>query len=139
MNTTPSNLYSTRQLNGLRKLGDVMMPGNGAFPSFSDSGCIAAIDTAMGSAHPADIRDFGLLLWLCHLAPTFVIRGLVHTADRADRFPPLMAAQLRKANIGLKGVVVSLYYSGQQGLRQNPTPLDVIDYHLTCDTSDLRS
>ena len=133
MSLGASSLFTTRQLNGLNKLGDIMIPANGQFPAFSHTGCINHIDDLMGTAHPEDIRDFGLLLLVFHYLPLFVIQWIVWLADNADRFPEFIAPLLRTANIGMKGVVVSLYYSGyHQATYQGNTGLDIIDYHVHC-------
>lgn len=132
-----SHLFTVNQLKGLEKLGDIMMPANNEFPSFSESGCITDVDITMSSAHKDDIRDFGYLLLFCRYTPNALIRMIIQLADSADRFPNWIAPLLRKLNIGIKGVVVSLYYSGRQGFTQGDTALDVIDFNLTCDTSDL--
>ena len=133
MNQYTSSLFSVRQLKGLQKLGDVMMPGGQGFPAFSETGCLAYVDTAMGSAHPDDIRDFGMLLLFFYAAPITVIHWVLKLADNADRFPTAVAALLRKLNIGIKGVVVSLYYSGKTGLGVSHNPLDTIEFSLTCE------
>ena len=136
MSDFTSGLFTLKQLRGLQKLGDILMPAGHGFPSFSESGCIHQVDTAMGSAHPDDIRDFGFLLLLCYYAPVTVIRWIVSCADHAERFPNLLAIQFRKLNIGIKGVVVSLYYSGKVGIGQTGSPLDVIELKLTCKPLD---
>lgn len=136
MNSHLSSLFSRRQLKGLQKLGDVMMPAGNGFPSFSQTGCIQHVDIAMGSAHPDDVRDFGYLLLLLHYAPKPIVTWIVKLADQPDRFPEVLASQLRKLNIGIKGVVVSLYYSGKTGFGQTRSPLDVIEFSLTCKPLD---
>ncbi|MEZ5504815.1 MAG: hypothetical protein R3F47_14705 [Gammaproteobacteria bacterium] len=128
-----STLFSVRQLNGLQKLGDVMLPANGEFPAFSATGCIERIDDLMGTAHPDDVRDFGLLLLVFHYLPPFVIDWIVRLADSADRWPAFIAPLLRQLNIGIKGVVLSLYYSGyQRTTSRAKNPLHAIDYQVHC-------
>jgi len=132
-----SKLFTQHQLQGLRKIGDIMLPAGNGFPSFSECGCIAAVDTAMSSAHKDDIRDFGYLLLACHYAPTPIVKLIINMADNAERFPSFIAPLMRKLNIGIKGIVISLYYSGKQGFSNSANPLNVIDFNLTCNTSDL--
>jgi hypothetical protein len=128
-----SELFSTKQISGLNKLGDIIMPENGEFPAFSKTGCAHHIDIAMMNAHPDDVRDFGFLLLFCYYSPAMMIRLILDCADNADRFPFFITPLLRKLNIGIKGVVVSLYYSGENGLSSNSkSTLDVIDFNLTC-------
>lgn len=133
MSLGASTLFNARQLSGLQKLGDILVPANGEFPAFSTTGCIERIDDLMGTAHPDDVRDFGLLLLAFHYLPVFVIEWIVRLADSADRWPALIAPSLRTLNIGIKGVVLSLYYSGYHRITyQGKTGLDVIDYHVHC-------
>lgn len=133
MSLGASSLFSARQLNGLQKLGDIMLPANGEFPQFSTTGCIERIDDLMGTAHPDDIRDFGLLLLMMHFLPEFAVEWIVRLSDSAERWPAMIAPLLRTVNIGIKGVVFSLYYSGyHRTTYQGKTGIDAIDYHVHC-------
>lgn len=133
MSLGASSLFTARQLSGLQKLGDIMLPGHGDFPRFSATGCIERIDDLMGTAHPDDVRDFGLLLLVLNYLPAFAIEWIVRLADSAHRWPDLLAALPRTLNIGIKGVVFSLYYSGyHRATYQGKTGLDAIDYHVHC-------
>lgn len=133
MSLGASSLFNARQLNGLQKLGDIVLPGYGEFPRFSDTGCIEHIDDLMSPAPPDDLKDLGKLLLVFHYLPTFAIEWILRLADGADRWPALIAPLLRTLNIGTKGVVFSLYYSGHHRTTyQGKTGLDVIDYHVHC-------
>lgn len=133
MSLGASSLFTTRQLSGLRKLGDIMLPPNGDFPAFSSTGCIERIDDLMGTAHPDDVRDFGLLLLVIHYLPAFAVEWIVRLADSADRWPSFIAPLLRMMNIGIKGVVFSLYYSGyHRASYTGKTGPEAIDYHVHC-------
>lgn len=133
MSLGASSLFTVRQLSGLQKLGDIMLPANGEFPAFSATGCIERIDDLMGTAHPDDVRDFGMLLLVFHYLPPFVIAWIVQLADSANRWPALIAPLLRTLNIGIKGVVFSLYYSGyHRATWQGRNGLAAIDYHVHC-------
>jgi len=136
MSKHQSSLFTRRQLMGLQKLGNIVMPGGNGFPSFSQTGCIQHVDITMGSAHPDDVRDFGYLLLLFHYLPKLAVTWIIKLADQPDRFPEILASQLRKLNIGIKGVVVSLYYSGKTGFGQSLSPLDVIEFSLNCKSLD---
>lgn len=133
MSLGASSLFNAPQLSGLRKLGDIMLPANGDFAAFSSTGCIERIDDLMSTAHPDDVRDFGLLLQVCHYLPRFAVEWIVKLADNADRLPGFIAPLARTLNIGIKGVVVSLYYSGHRPATwRGKTGLDTIDYHVHC-------
>lgn len=128
-----SELFSVRQLNGLQRVGDLLIPANGQFPAFSSTGSIERIDDLMGAAHPDDVRDFGYLLLVLNYLPVFVIRILLDLTSKTEQMPALIAPLFRQLNIGLKGVVFSLYYSGyQRATYTGANTLDVIDYHVHC-------
>ncbi len=100
-----------RQRKGLLRLGDVVVPGDDALPSFSDSGCADGIDRMLPYMHEGDRDSLLMLLYACAVLPRSVIRGVVSLASGSDRAPAPLAPLLRMANIGIKGVVCSLYYS----------------------------
>lgn len=106
--TTP---LTPRQRKGLARLGDVVIPGDDRCPSFSESGADAGIDDMLPYMHEADRRSLLSLLQVCAVLPAPMIRVLVATSSAADKAPAPLAALLRLANIGIKGVVHSLYWS----------------------------
>lgn len=132
-NSLTSRFYNDKQLASLQRLGDVLIPRYNDFPAFSEVGCIAYIDEVMESAKPQDIKDFGLLLSVMRFLPKFMLAGIVKLAVNADKTPEFIAPLLRQLNIGIRGVVYTLYYAnvvpeGYQGKQPN----DVIDYHVSC-------
>ena len=99
------------QRRGLLRLGDVVIPGDAVLPSFSESGAAGGIDRMLPYMHESDRESLLLLLAACAALPRPAVRALVATATRGDRAPAPLAGVLRMANIGIKGVVCSLYYS----------------------------
>ena len=133
MSLGASSLFSRRQLNGLIRIGDLMLPANGRFPAFSQTGCVERIDDLMGTAHPDDIRDLGLLLLVFNYLPTVMLRWILQLIDKTEQMPSFIAPLFRTLNIGIKGVVLSLYYSGYSRVTyQGPSALDAIDYQVHC-------
>jgi len=133
MNPGASRLFTVRQLGGLQRVGDLLVPANGKFPAFSSTGCIERIDDLMGAAHPDDVRDLGYLLLALNYLPLFVIRLLLDLTNKTEQMPAFIAPLFRQLNIGLKGVVFSLYYSGYQRVTYTGTStLAVIDYQVHC-------
>lgn len=108
---TPETL-TRGQLAGLLKLGDVMVPGDGALPSFSASGCAAHADRLIAHMTPGDRSGVTFLLGALRFLPRFALRGLLRLTDRHASFPEPIGAGLRMLGIGVKGVVMTLYYSG---------------------------
>lgn len=128
-----SEFYSEIQLKGLNKLGDQVIPRNGAYPSFSDTGCCDYIDDVMAPADPDDIAAFGYLLLLFRYMPTLFITALLWLADNAEAMPNLIAPPFRMLNISLRGVIFSLYYSNQTSSSYTgPKVHEVIDFNVTC-------
>ena len=133
MSLGASSLFTQRQLSGLCRVGDLMMPANGKFPTFSQTGCIERIDDLMGTAHPDDIRDLGLLLLVFNYLPKFSLHWILQLIDKTEQMPGFIAPLFRTLNIGIKGVVFSLYYSGYSRVTyQGPTGLDAMDYQVHC-------
>jgi aldehyde dehydrogenase (NAD+) len=108
---TPTTL-TRAQLAGLLKVGDVVVPGDGELPSFSASGCAQHADRMIAHMSPSDRDGLTLLLGVFRFVPGIALRGLLRLTDRHARFPEPIATVLRMVGIGVKGVVMTLYYSG---------------------------
>jgi aldehyde dehydrogenase (NAD+) len=100
------------QLAGLRKVGDLMIPGDGDLPSFSASGCAQHADRMIAHMNTGDREGIALLLGAFRFLPNLVLRALLRLTGRHADVPEAIAAPLRMINIGVKGVVMTLYYSG---------------------------
>jgi hypothetical protein len=108
---TPSKYLSGTQYAGLLHVGDVVIPGDREFPSFSRAGCAHHVDRMLAWMNPSDLSGVQILLGVLRFWPGFLIRGLFALADRHHRFPNPLATALRMINIGVKGLVMTLYYS----------------------------
>jgi len=100
------------QLAGLLKVGDIVVPGDGELPSFSASGCAQHAARMLAHMNDGDRQGLLLLLGVFRFLPGIALRGLLSLTDRHTAFPEAVAAILRTINIGVKGMVVTLYYSG---------------------------
>lgn len=109
--TAPSPYLSPVQRAGLLHVGDVLVPGTAELPSFRQAGCAQHADRMLAWMYPADRRGLALLLGVLRFLPAPAIRLLFAVADRADRLPGPLAAAFRMASIGVKGSVMTLYYS----------------------------
>ncbi len=110
-------MLSASQQRGLLRLGDVLIPGDGDMPSFSNSGCAAHADRMLQHMYDDDRAGVTGVLTACAFLPRPVIRGLFAMTDRHERAPEPIAGLLRMANLGIKGVVMTLYYSDVGGGR----------------------
>jgi hypothetical protein len=118
-------MLSNRELKGLVKLGEALIPKNSPFPSFSETGCVALADIALKGLPSKDLRDLKAFLRVV----SFFHKGLVLLALKLLEAAPV--ADLRKASLGVKALAMSLYYSGKAspGYR-GPSPLELIGYRI---------
>ena len=134
MSLGASEFFTVKQLEAIEKLGNIMIPANGSFPSFSDTGCIEQIDTVMSPAHQEDIKLLGVLLNVLHYTPAPFIRGLLNLMGKAELMPSWIAPIFRLLNVSLNGIVYSLYYSNMtRASYTGPRPFDAIDYDIYCE------
>ncbi len=120
-----SRYFTPRQLIGLEKTGDVILPGTDRSPAFSQTGCITAVDRMAAHLNPGDLAGLAMVLTVFRWSPQWLIRGVLGLCTRSARFPGFLGAGLRTLEIGIKGAVMSLYYSNLRG--PNPTGTPVFD------------
>ena len=109
--TTTSRWLNAGQLHGLRKVGDIVIPGDGEFPSFSQSGVMAEVDRMLDYLHASDRDGLRLVFGAFRFLPGPVIRGIMALSERHRMLPGPLGAAARQINLGVKGVVMTLYYS----------------------------
>lgn len=122
-----SAYFNKRQLKAIDRLGDLMLPGDADFPAFSKLGCIHAIDEIAAWMPEGDMADLKMLLGLLAAMPDAGLRALIAQMSHADPWPEAIASTLRQIDTGLRGIIMSLYYSGRRGPHyEGPTPLEVM-------------
>jgi hypothetical protein len=136
MSAVQSEFLNQRQLNALERLGDLLLPGGEGFPTFSATGCLAHVDELLAATPAQDLRDLRLLLTLLSVFPGGLLKALLNMIEARERFPNSIAAPLRLLNLGLKGIIFSLYYSGLTGPYIPSHDADVhgaMAYELRCE------
>jgi aldehyde dehydrogenase (NAD+) len=104
--------FSKLSLFGLKKAGDIVLPGGDDFPRFSETNFLDHFGRISHYMTPDDREGFKLLTALMGLMPSFAIRLMLEVVSN-DRFMPgPIAALFRQINVGVKGVLFSMYYSG---------------------------
>jgi hypothetical protein len=122
-------ILSPRQLKGLDRIGDAFIPGDEDLPSFSATGCRTHAGRILAYLDEPDRRDLQTALTVLSLLPGPVVRRLPGFLEWSQRLPGPLGALIRMGRVGLKGLIVSLYYSGETGPEYNgPSPLDVLGY-----------
>lgn len=120
-----SQFLRPRELSALERIGDLMLPGDSEFPSFSQTGCIAFIDDLLRFMDPKDRDDLKTLLKVLSFLPSPLLRVFLKICQ--TRWTPT----LRMVELGLRGLVLSLYYSNKTAPRYTGrTPFDVIGFAL---------
>jgi len=108
---TSLQILNHRQLAGLNKLGNVLVPGTADLPSFSATRCAEQADRMLAYMTDSDRQSVAGVLTVCGVLPTFLVRVLFWLTEQHTKLPEPVAAPFRLANLGLRGVVLSLYYS----------------------------
>jgi len=125
----PSAILTPREVRALERVGDIVAPACGPLPAFSATGCVRYVDDMLRYMPPGDVADIRLLLRILSIKPTSGIRFILALARAGQRWRGPLGATLRMIEIGLKGLVTSLYYSGKAAPGYaGRTPLDVIGY-----------
>lgn len=129
-----SLFLTQREIRGLNKVGDLVIPGGYGLPSFSETGCVGHVDEVMAPTPAADVKDFKLLMKVLSFAPDVAIKGILKLLDKESAFPEPIGGLLRLLNVGIKGVVFSLYYSNNTSqFYQGPLVHEAIGYHVNCE------
>lgn len=132
---TPTSTYFTAaQLHTLYRIGDIMIPANGAFPKFSATQGLEHIDAVMAPANANDIKDLALLLSILKFMPNFILAGLIKLSVKANSLPEVIAPLFRMLDIALRGIIYTIYYANKTGANyQGKTAFSAIDYAVHCE------
>lgn len=123
---------------GLDKLGDALLPGDEDLPAFSELGCGDHIDTVLDEMPASDRDSLKVLLTVCRYLPNFALVGLLAGIERGTNLPGPLGTGVRFLRMGIKGLLLTLYYSGNKGASYTGrNPLDVIGYHVSVYTADI--
>lgn len=126
-----SKHLNEKQLAGLNKMGQVMLPGYDDLPPFSETNCVRHVDRIIDHMPETDLNDLKLLLTLMGFFPTFLVRGFLAFLELSGSIPGFIGSLLRFARIGVRGLVMTLYYS-------DPAITDKLGYKVSVYTEDMR-
>lgn len=122
------------QLASLERLGDLYIPGTERLPAFSQADCLVNIDVILDEVDPGDVALMALLLTVLRCVPRFVLQWMLTAMDQHQRYPEWIAGLLRLMSLALKGVVMSLYYSGLSSLGDSASAVyRGLGYELHCE------
>lgn len=109
MRATSKHL-NERQLAAIERIGDVLVPGDGELDSFSRSGCVRHVDRVLGYMPASDLEDLKTLLSILAVLPAPVIALVLRLLEGSPFVPGQAGGILRLIRIGLRGLVMTLYF-----------------------------
>jgi hypothetical protein len=127
------NTFSKRAVIGLSKIGDVYLPKNNEFPTYSEVADTTKVDMLIENAPKEDIEALNMVLVIFSYLPMFVIRFLVYQFSKSmsSKSNHIIASSFRQLNMGLRGLCYSTYYSEFTNPNyKGKTPLQILDYSL---------
>lgn len=125
-----SKHLNARQIAGLNRFGDKLIPGDVELPSFSSTGCVRDLDRVLDYMPAQDLADLKMVLTIFAFLPSFAIAFVAWLLGRSASIPTPIGALLRLMNIGFRGLVVTLYFSDARVLK-------TIGYDVSVYTADL--
>ncbi len=127
-----SKHFSQLQFRGLNKVGDCLLPGHEDLPSFSALGCARHADRILDYMSAQDLGDLKLLLTLLAFLPGFAVGWLMRFLELSPGIPTGLGALLRFMRLGLRGLVMTLYYC-------DPKTQSTIGYDAKVYTADFKA
>ncbi|MBX7254819.1 MAG: hypothetical protein K1Y02_00560 [Candidatus Hydrogenedentes bacterium] len=126
-----SRILGPKACRALERVADFIVPVVDDYPSFAEIGCVEHVDAILENAPPKDAADLNLFLTVLYFMPDGVLRFVVRNMEKADTWFEPVATTFRLLDLGLRGLVLSLYYSGKHGADyKGKTPADVIEFSL---------
>jgi len=126
-----SAYFSKSALKALNKFGDILIPKNGEFPSFSEYGGLEYIDQMVSYAPMDDIGDLNMVLSIFNFLPTFILRFLVGLMAKSQKMGGPLAPLLRQLNLAIRGLIFACYYSERPGSDFNgKDPVEIINFEI---------
>ena len=112
-----SRYLRPHQIAALVRIGDCCVPGEHAapgepeIPSFRALGCVRHVDRVLEHVAEADRASLGLLLSVLSACPAGLHRRLLLWAAGSFEARGPLAPLLREVDYGLRGLVLTLYFS----------------------------
>lgn len=126
-----SSIISNSAIRALNRIGDIMLPRNGEFPSYSELGGVEYVDEILAYAEPGDIRDLNRVLSALSVMPGFFLNWAVKKMADSHQANGPLSATFRQLDFALRGILLSTYYSEKAGKNfKGKIPLEIIGYSL---------
>ena len=107
-----SRHFGPSQLRAINKIGDAMLPGSDELPRFSRTGCVAQVDRVLDHMPEQDRSDLKLLLTLFAFLPGPLVAYKMRAIEVVADWPlPFIGGLVRLVRLGLRGLIMTLYYA----------------------------
>jgi acyl-CoA reductase-like NAD-dependent aldehyde dehydrogenase len=103
--------FSSLSLKGLSKAGDIVLPGGDGLPCFSETNFLDHFGRISHYMNEDDREGLKLLTSIMGLMPSVFIRFMLWLATLHHMAPGPLGVILRQINIGIRGVLFTMYYS----------------------------
>jgi hypothetical protein len=116
----------------LNRLGDVICPKNGEFPSFSELDCAHYAHMVLDDLPSQDLSDLKMLLFVLWFMPSPIMRIFLFTLEKLNNLNGEVGTLIRMLLFGLRGIAFALYYSDLRGpnAKVTTTPVKVVGYEV---------
>jgi len=126
-----SKYLSKSALKSLGRIGDLLIPGDDTFPSFTAYQCLEHIDELVTYVPDDDRQSLNMVLGILAPMPDAVLRWLIKKMATSQGNNGLLGDVYRQLNMGIRGIVFSLYYSEKPGTNyQGKNPSELIGFKL---------
>jgi hypothetical protein len=126
-----SAILGARQITAVQRIGDIMIPGGDGLPCYSETGCVAHVDPILEVTPAEDVVGLKILLALLSLFPEGLLVWFLRFVGKVRGGTGPLAGALRNIDIGLKGLVMSSYYSNRTGPDyRGPLVYEALDFDL---------
>jgi acyl-CoA reductase-like NAD-dependent aldehyde dehydrogenase len=135
-----SRYLKPRQTSVLEKLGDILIPVGGELPSFSQADVIQHVDRIFEFLPTADRSSLLALLTLLACTPTWLLATFWSLIQKCKTLSGFWGSPFRQIDIGLKGIIYTLYYSDLDTPGKNQkTILEILDWRTKMQTLERES
>ena len=126
-----SKYFSQNAIKGLNRVGDIIIPQTDEFPSFSEYDCVTHVDDLLNYMPESDVSTLNSVLGIFAFLPKGALVQIVNLMTNSPDSQNALAPLFRQLNIGLRGILFSLYYSRKAGPDYSgKDPADIIDYQV---------
>lgn len=122
-----ANQLSPAAQRALTRLGDIIIPGDGEMPAFSEAGGIRYVNNYVANAPEDDIASLNIVLVILSFMPGFVLRWLVGKMVSAPDNDGPLGTIFRQLSLGIRGLLYSCYYNANVG-EPGKRPVDIIGF-----------